>query len=52
MKLKQQAADAQAQYDVFLASKGMAMQADEEAPLVRVKGEDGEYEHTRDLTSQ
>lgn len=51
LKLKQQSTETQAQYDVYLASKGMAMQADEEAPLVRNKGEDGEYDHTRDLTS-
>ncbi len=29
-----------------------SMQADEEAPMIRRKGEDGEYDHTRDLTSE
>lgn len=28
------------------------MQADEEQPMIRRKGEDGEYDHTRDLTSE
>jgi len=38
-------------YQAFTNNSG-GMQADEEAPMIRRKGEDGEYDHTRDLTSE
>ena len=40
-----------ASYQAFTNNQG-GMQADEEAPMIRRKGEDGEYDHTRDLTSE
>ena len=48
---KSEAEATMASYRAFTNNSG-AMQADEEAPMIRRKGEDGEYDHTRDLTSE
>jgi hypothetical protein len=42
----------QAQYEYYLNTKGGIMAVDEEQPLIRVKGADGEYDDTRDYDSK
>lgn len=49
--LRKQANGVQGQYEGYINNKG-AMQVDEEQPMIRNKGQDGEYDQTRDLTSE
>jgi hypothetical protein len=50
-ELKKQAQGAMAAYESYINNKS-AMAVDEEQPMIRNKGQDGEYDHTRDLTSE
>ena len=50
--LKKKATEAQAAYNAYIQNKTMNS-VDEEQPMARgVKGEDGEYDHTRDLDNR
>jgi seryl-tRNA synthetase len=40
-----------AAYELYI-NNNSAMAVDEEQPMIRNKGQDGEYDHTRDLTSE
>jgi hypothetical protein len=49
--LRKQANVVQALYENYINNKG-AMMVDEEQPMIRNKGADGETDQTRDLTSE
>lgn len=50
-KLKAQAGEVMSGYESFIRVQASG-QADEEQPMIRVKGADGEYDDTRDLSTQ